>query len=237
MHAAVVPRPSLVILSLALLGLAPCPRDGAQPPASREEVQAQMKTHFEEVSRIKDAVIDGDLETAREQASWVAGNERPAHYPVGWRPQVSELIKAAERTADAPDIETAARRTANLAAACGRCHRANNVQPRFPNAMEPELSDDVKAQMERHQWAADRLWEGLVGPDDGAWHRGTELFPPTVCADDFEIDGAIADAMRELCTDIEVLGDQAADAKAPESRVKIYGQLLTTCAACHNVTE
>lgn len=192
-----------------------------------------MQAHFLGVSAVKDALIDGDLATLTEQAGLLARDEDPGAYPIAWRPHVVGLVEAAEGTAASSDLIEAAARTADLAAHCGRCHRAVEATPRFESTPEPRDDASTEAAMERHQWAADRMWEGIVGPDEDGWVRGTRAFVTAPgCAIDPEDEHA--DAMIELCNRLGGYGARAAEARALDDRARVYGEFLQTCAECHN---
>src|SRR5262245_53079650 len=66
---------------------------------------------------------------------------------------------------------------ANTAAVCGQCHAAAGSGPSFPEADDADaelgLSDTLGDRMERHAWAANRMWEGLIAPSDSAWRAGS----------------------------------------------------------------
>ncbi len=218
-----------------LLVATACPRSNPEPrptdpPMSDENHKARMQRHFEDASAMKEAVIDGDLETLVERAQWVVEHEAPADYPVAWQPHVVQLVEAARGAGAATDVTAAAARTADLAGNCGRCHRAVGAQPTFEDPMAPMGDESVMA---RHQWAADRMWEGIIGPSEHAWTRGTAEFAAVPgCAVDPE--APLSEYMGELCTKIGALGAKAASAKSLDDRVRTYGAFLETCAACHN---
>lgn len=232
-------RPHVLALPLALATLA-CRPNPAEPlpppppPTDHEAVREEMRGHFAEISAIKNAVIDGDLETVREEAEVFVSEQETHEYPEAWRPHVLEMIEVAQATATAPDIQAAASSTARLAATCGRCHRAVGAKPVFTDAVEPEEGDEVAVAMQRHQWAADRLWEGIVGPSEIAWARGSEVFPAIPgCATELDAEPDIEPRMLELCTRVSALGREGATTRELEDRARIYGELLGTCAACH----
>jgi mono/diheme cytochrome c family protein len=226
-------------VAIAASGCRPQPSDTAGPPApapvDHEATRATMQRHFEEVSAIRDAVIDGELDTVHELADAFATEQRSATNPEAWQPHVLEMIEVAAAAAQAPDMPTAAAATARLAASCGHCHRAVGAHPVFADAVEPDEEDEsVASSMQRHQWAADRLWEGIVGPSELAWARGSETFPALPgCPLDVDTEPDFEPRMAELCDRVGILGREGATTRAPEDRTRIYGELLATCAACH----
>ena len=84
--------------------------------------------------------------------------------------------------------------------------------------------------MARHQWAADRLWEGLIAPSDQSWLNAAEVL--------LEVPLALAgtqgtEQTRALTERVHSLGHQARSAARSSDRVRIYGEILGTCADCH----
>jgi hypothetical protein len=247
-HRAMTPRisllgPAALFLFAAMGQSCPSPsQDGAtQPPPataapSSDDVKAEMRRHFEEVTEAKNAVIDGDLDTVIELAQWIAGNEMPEDYPLAWQPHVVEIAEAAEALAQSKDIDTAAARVSRLGAGCGDCHAAVGEKPVFDDTVQPSEGDTVRARMERHQWATDRMWEGIIIPSEAAWQRGAATLPTfpgcDVSFDEQQED--LAEIMEKLCAEVSALGQRAAAARDHAERARLYGDLLGTCAACHN---
>jgi hypothetical protein len=80
--------------------------------------------------------------------------------------------------------------------------------------------------MARHLWAADRLWEGLVGGAEDAWGQGLEVLAAT------PLPAAQLGATREpLARKLQSIATGAR--KGPADHAAVYGELLTTCAGCH----
>lgn len=233
-HAATV-----VGLGLGLL-LAACPHGGdgspqtPEPPPTKEDLEWKMKEHFDAVARIKEAVVVGELATVSEQALALAETEDPQSYPLDWRPHVVELLSHTDGLAHAKTVQQAASGAAHLAGACGGCHTAIGARPEFGDAMEPSEDDDVRARMERHQWAVDRMWEGIVGPSDEAWTQGASVFVGAPgCEGDFP-EGEAGERKRLLCESVANLGRQAAGTPPGPERVTVYGDFLATCSGCHS---
>ena len=84
--------------------------------------------------------------------------------------------------------------------------------------------------MARHQWAADRLWEGLIAPSDQAWLSAAELLleAPLALADSQH-----TDQTRALTERVRGLGLEARSAARSGDRARIYAEFLGTCAVCH----
>ena len=139
---------------------------------------------------------------------------------------------------EAQSLEAAADATAQVGQACGECHRRYQVAPRFLVGAPPPGGSGPRAEMARHVWAAERMWEGLVGPEDYAWHSGAEalkegwLHPAEVISDPQD-----RDRIRELTQQVYALGARAAAIPEAEGRAEIYGEFLTTCIDCHQLTS
>lgn len=232
-------RTSTLILALSL---AACGEDGPPPVApqpapsaspeqqqAKKETQSHMKTHFMKAYEAKDAVIRGDLEKARAPLTWLAEHDDAAHATEAWKPYIASMRAAAKDAAAAPDLTTAATGIANVARTCGDCHAKVPGGPSFAGNAAPPESDDPKAHMQRHKWAADRMWEGLVAPDDKAWIAGaTALHDASLT-----VEGASdKDVAKQSLADHvhEVAGRPASSA---EDRVAVFAQVLASCSACH----
>jgi hypothetical protein len=91
--------------------------------------------------------------------------------------------------------------------------------------------------MIRHLWAADRMWEGLVGPSDEAWTAGAQALDRD-WAEGRSLIRAAADseATVGLIGRIRALGHEALDTRVPKARAAVYAELLRTCNGCHDST-
>ncbi len=213
--------------------------DRANGP-SEAEIEASMQRHFEEVRALQAAVVDGDLAAARERAEWFVESQSVEAYPHAWRPHVARMLEAARAAAEASTLDEIAAASAELAGTCGSCHRALGARPVFPHLVDPEIDDPDAGEdtpgkaMVRHQWSAERLWEGVVGPSSERWRRGAEGFvgmPGCVETDDPEIRFGVHS--RASCQRVHALGRRALRATEHEERTRLLGELSSTCAACH----
>lgn len=205
--------------------------DAATPQAKGPEIKAHMREHFAVVSALQLAIARGQLAEAQGYATWLGSHVEPD--VEGWAPYVAALKTAAQNVAAAKDLPGAAAVAPALARACASCHQAQGAIVAFTWAEAPEPSDDLPSQMKRHQWAAARLWDGLVGPSDTLWREGAAVLATTkldavgaaggVPRGDV---GALASNIRQLATKAEALTDQ-------DERAALYGELLSTCAGCH----
>jgi mono/diheme cytochrome c family protein len=131
-------------------------------------------------------------------------------------------------------IEGLARGAATLASRCGSCHLATTSITTFSWTEAPADDGDSKARMQRHLWAMDRLWEGLVGPSEMSWQEGTVV----LLAAPFPVDRLPVDAKSQADAKVQLakiaaLAQKAKGAVEAEDRMAVYGELLGTCSGCH----
>lgn len=210
---------SLALLLLLLLACAPRGTSLGDDPAA----DAGMYPHFFRVGLVQSAVIHGSLEEVREPARWLARQGGPSRLPPGSEPLVRELRAAAAAAAEADDLQEAARATAAMASVCGRCHRAYDGGPGAASASRPRVADQLP-----HIQAAERLWLGLIAPSDEAWRAGARQLSqaPFVALDP---PPAVAEMVREA----QAAGVRAATLEDQDERGALFGELLSTCAGCH----
>ncbi len=197
-----------------------------------ETIVDHMREHFAQVEATRLAVIGGDLDAARERARWLARHEATEGISEGWEQHVMQMQLAAQRVVEASEVAAAAAATAEMGAICGGCHQGMDEGAQFTFVAPPPEEAGVVAHMLRHQWAAERLWEGLVGPSDEAWARGVAALSeaplqPTESPEEVET----------LASRVHELGARAGEVTGFIDRAKVYGDLLTTCAQCHRLMD
>jgi cytochrome c553 len=193
-----------------------------------------MQDHFASVMKIANAVVDGDLEAAQEAAAWFLEHVTEEGLAAGWVPHVARMRESAQRVTTAGDLGAAADATGAMLVRCGECHRAVGASPRFVESIEPALRETAQAEMERHQWALGRLSEGLIGPSEQAWSAGAEtLRAPPTCATRAATEVADVAVVHKLARDFDRLAARTRKTADFEARGRLYGDLLATCAACH----
>lgn len=206
---------------------------GARPPVDAAlDLRQHMDEHFGAVVQVERAVMRGQLAEAQDAAAYLS--EHLEHAGLAGAEPFVEAVRAAGREIKAaPGLSRAAADAAHLGLQCARCHIARSAIVSF--AWEPMPPDDgtIEARMRRHQWASARMWEGLIGPADELWNEGASL----IASNDLD---ALAEAaapkavgVKELVAQVRVLARQAATAGTAEERATLYGQLLVTCAGCH----
>jgi cytochrome c553 len=168
------------------------------------------------------AIALGDLDRARTEAQRIAAQDEPDLLPP-WRSYLEDVRAAAAQVVASQDTITAAKTTANLGRTCARCHEAAHadvVLPAQPATIAPG------SPMATHQWAAARMWEGLIGPSDSHWSVGARVLAETAAA----TSGDSHDAAR-----MKALAEHARGLRDHDAWVAVYGDLLATCAHCHAV--
>lgn len=187
--------------------------------------------HAMQGARIRDGVARGDLDTvhdgSRALLQLILSTEQPA-------PQTTlgEVVAVTRRLEATEDLPTAARTFAVLAERCGACHAAFGGPRSLPSAT-PRDTGGVVGRMRLHQWGAARLWEGLVAPSEEAWKSGAAVLADAPLA--LQLPARVTDApeIDRLGAFVHELGLEARASTSPRSRIEVYGQLLTTCSACH----
>jgi mono/diheme cytochrome c family protein len=205
-----------------------------RPTQSTRDV---MWTHFERVGEMESAVIDGDVARAKNVAAVIAGSDSIPGLSANAKPYEAALKDQARIGETAPDLASAARSVAGMGKSCGDCHRALGRGPVFVRTAEPLVTDQpMTGAMLRHRWAVDQMWDGLIGPSDSAWYRGAaamqeegtylELIRPNVPR---------GDAMRAMAQSLRAMGTRAQAEADAGQRAILYGRMLTTCVACHEL--
>jgi hypothetical protein len=215
-------------------GISDDPEREPPPPPRFVNPQAgrfHMRRHFDDLRMIERLFIAGKLDEGATLADLlVRQTDDPGMAP--WDLQAKQVAEAAEALSKAPGLDEALRRAARVAAACADCHAQAQGRPVF--AAVPPVPPDAPtraARMARHVWATDRLWEGMIGPDDDRWKRGLEVLAAT--PQPFmrltEAPG-FARRLQQLARD-----QLAARATTGiDDRARAYGEMLVTCAACHS---
>jgi cytochrome c553 len=146
-----------------------------------------------------------------------------------------EMLGIAARIAEAEDLGTVAVQAGQLAGSCGRCHQAMDRGPRFEIGTDAPSGTSQEAQMIRHLWAADRMWEGLIGPSDAAWIAGARAMADTQPSLARAYRASTSpDESESFLREVNLLATEAVNAVDLEDRTDAYGRLLTTCHRCHS---
>jgi len=247
------PGRPIAIASLLLCCAASCRKDepkgsAVEPAAPSETVPAAtggtratvptheyMQEHFDRIVGIRDGLIAGNLEAAKANALWLVEHETDPAVS-SWSEYVVDVRQQAAQVVSASDFEPAAAAAAELAKTCGRCHVAHGVSPALGTPEQPVAASGQVPHMRRHQWAADRMWEGLIGPSETRWQAGVEVLAEApLTSDEIFTNQSAAPWITELAAQVHELGKQArgAPATAWDTRSAVYGRFLSTCARCH----
>lgn len=221
---------------LALICLAGCDAGAdvskQELPTKVRELRDRMHTRLSATRRIERAIAFGDLAAARREAGVVAKLDEPDLLPA-WRPYVDQIRASAAQIELAESLVAAAKTSALLGRRCAQCHDAAGAKIVFPKQAPPPSGPKLGSYMASHQWATERLWEGLVGPSNERWLEGARalaLAPLAIVAEgDLPPDLAVGDDVAR----IRLLARRAQAAKAQDDRAALYGDLLATCAGCH----
>jgi len=209
------------------------PREPPAPPQFKDPKMARyhMRRHFDDLRIIEQLLLAGQLVEGTTLARFLA---RPYDDPgvADWQGHARRIADAALALSEAHGQDEALRREVQVAAECASCHLEAQGSPRFVRVpLVPQDDGTPKARMARHAWAADRLWEGLVGPADDRWSRGLVVLsdtplPLTTLTDAPALGRRLQELARvQLTTRATTL---------LEARTSAYGEMLVTCAACHS---
>lgn len=222
-------RPLHLTLTAALFVAPAC------GPAATPTVAEHMKDHFTQALRVRDALIRGDLAATKVPAGWLADHKVSDTLPDLWKPHVGDMQNAARLVVQANDLAAAADALGDMGTACGSCHAALGATLKF-TGMSPEGQESsVLDRMLRHQWAADRMWEGLTGPSDLAWDAGVAALQEAPLHPDMLTDNkSPPQAVVDLAATIHTLGQRGKTTNEPSARATLYGEYVATCAGCHS---
>jgi cytochrome c553 len=208
----------------------PSKREQPAPP----ELGMTMTEHFVHASALEQSVIDGDLENAKIHADWLVSELPVQALPNTWQPSLERMQAAAREVSKTEDLAAAATATGKVIETCGACHAALGAGPKFGPVPPLPEGESGPARMQRHQWAAQRMREGMIGPSDERWQLGASavsVAPPEPCP--IENAEVLPKDVLQLREKIYELGARAAVTKTAEDRAVVYGEYLSTCAGCH----
>jgi mono/diheme cytochrome c family protein len=201
--------------------------------AESPSLKARMRGHAAHGAAVRDAVARADFDVARAEAKALAELAVDTGLAPALRKDLDAMNAAAARVAGAGDIGEASHELAALASTCGDCH-ATLGGPATVVGEPPDDDFAVLPRMKRHEWAVTRLWEGLVGPSDLSWKAGARVLVDAPLEPEQLTPGmSPAPAIGKLARSVHELAANAKVAKAPVDRIAVFGELMTTCASCH----
>jgi hypothetical protein len=208
-------------------------------PHTGPDVAPRMTGHFARAGRLYGSVAAGNLDSVRVEAEALIAEEPGGGLGPKAQPYVEQLQAFAGLAARAPDVQAAASAVAQLGATCGACHAAMRRGPRYQVAGGPAAGGTaIATRMLRHRWAADRLWEGLIGPSDTSWEAGAAaLYDAPLYTDALTRDVEQYEPVTQLAWTVHDIGARARLEPSLTVRAELYGQLLGTCARCHRLLQ
>ena len=190
---------------------------------------AHMQQHL-------DAVILGDVDAARGPLSWLATHTPPGdQLPRGWQVYIKAMQDEAAKGATAQSVPEAAGIVSSAARECGACHQSMGAKLSFPEVPMPG-GDGIVRHMARHQWAADRMWEGIIQPDGERWRSGAmALLEEPLQEVGLPGIGPTPDAVADVGARVHDLGEKGLGEVDEAAQVALYAKVLTACGTCHSV--
>lgn len=231
-------RASIPLVLASLLGCGAPPAPAPPPSAPQGEdaalwsavlaAQRHMHTRYAASQSLVDALTRSDMTAIRATASTLRTTSDPEALP-RWQPYITAVQDAANQIELTTTLRAAASGTALLATRCATCHVAISARVRFRDDPIPVDHAALAQQMTRHRWAAQQLWQGLIGPSEDRWTAGAEA----LIAMPFDI---VAQAGSNDVDDamwIRAYGRRALAARSDSARADVFSDLLVTCAHCH----
>jgi hypothetical protein len=212
---------------------APEPPTAAPGEAAEATIRASMQGHEKHGDAMRDAMVRGDLDGAKAEAKLRAELRLAGPTSGLFRHLLDAMKDAAARASGANDLKDAGRDVGIVAKTCGDCHHVFG-RPGMIVGQPAAPASGVRASMQRHQWAAEQMWEGLVVPSDDAWNAGALALADAPLAPEALTPGkSPVPRLGELAQTVHDLGRQAAAVERVDVRADLYGQIQATCADCH----
>lgn len=202
-----------------------------------EETSGPMPAgHFGELGVMRLAVVRADLDVFRRWSRRLQGEAAGARSPEGAEGYLARIHDLADAGSGVGEVGQAAAITARLAANCGACHQRLGAEVERGIREDTTEAPSSATGMSRHLWAADRMWTGLLAPDEGTWRAGASSLAsaPLVPA---RVAPAAAATVTELAGRLHGMAVAADTATDTAVRTALYGELLATCARCHRAVS
>lgn len=199
-----------------------------------QEAHQRMHARFGAARRIEQAIAFSDLARAQSEARYLAALEETDLLPA-WRPYVDAIRGAALELDRASDVMAAARLAALVGDRCASCHEAIAAKVAFPDEPPPVTTPTLAARMLGHQWAATRMWEGLIAPSEERWQAGARALTTVPLA--MVAQAATPDSPLDIddVARVRLYAQRALTPQPRAARAELFGTLLATCAHCHAV--
>ncbi|HEY4175453.1 MAG TPA: hypothetical protein VGM90_01415 [Kofleriaceae bacterium] len=205
------------------------------PLSPRRQVHKQMRAEYYAALGILEAIVDGRLADARGKATWVVTHGDNFDPPAS---RDDDLLRAADTIAHAKTVLDSAGGLARLGHACAQCHLAQraNVDVGFANFSPPPESTELSNQMQRHAWASERLWQGMLAPSDAAWTQGADLLASTAIDLSTTNHGKPNAEAVVLAERLRTTAESAVHANQTDRSI-VFGEMVVTCARCHDLAR
>ncbi len=177
-----------------------------------------MQEHFSAATDGVWYLANGRLQTMRTRVAQLV-HAPHEDLPEPLSPFATELSEVAGRWAASSDPGAAARLSAEVATRCAACHQASGALPPLDEDDIELVNLDARG---KHSLAPYYLWVGLILPSDLAWTSGAAHLG----VDDELALGTVGGEAYAA------LGQRARDA-ATDERAEVWGQVLASCAGCH----
>lgn len=206
-------------------------------PDDPEPLHTLMHRHFNDVRKVHGALLRNDLRGARRAASRLATITAPGQLP-GWEQYVARIRATASALAGAKGPTRARQLLAQLATECGACHEESADISRFIWGGEPTDDGSPAGRMARHEWAAESVWMGLVGPSDDRWREGLDVMAEApLLPDAFTSDRSLHDEVERYAHLTAAMAVRARRIDDADQRAAAFAELLGACAGCHGLTR
>ena len=182
-----------------------------------------MREQLEHLRTIEELLVAGKLDDAKALAFMVKPvvqlDSREAH----------DLTRAVTALRQASSLDAAIYAEAQIATACAGCHLRAKKLPRFRTPSHaPADRPTLESQMSRHQWAVDRVWEGLIAQSNEHWRAGLYVLATSSLPRTTTHAPAIAKRLQQQA---RAALDNAK--LSPTERADAYAEILVTCSSCH----
>lgn len=227
-----------LLLVAAVVAVAAWPaRSQPRPPIDPEPLHTRMHGHWGTLRDVHRALLFGDLRRARRLALDLAEMPAPGPLP-GWEEHAARIRDTASRLNRTRSPAKARRLVADLAVACGDCHEDSADLSRFTSGPEPFDDGSAAGRMARHEWAAESVWLGLVGPSPDLWRGGLEaLAAPPLLPEAFTDDRARQAKVEALSRRLVALAARAERLDDDRAQAAAFAEMLDVCAGCHALTR
>ncbi len=228
-------RPLIALAALAIVLTAGCKQAESKAPApsstlSEVDKVKLMEAHYTAAITGHDMLIRGNFDAYVANLRALSEVQLPENAPAQWKGPHDHLLKAAAKASQVADLAAAANAMAGVVQACGGCHGRNVGGPVYRTPKPKPGDKAITREMRSHQWASERLWEGVTGPRDASWKTGSSVL---ATANIFAADAEASEQQKRLERTLRERARGAAEARSLEDRAAAYGRLLVTCAACH----